>query len=671
KGSPMRRSLSIVAIAALALASMTSIVTPANADTDNIDLTFLATTDVHGHVFNWDYFANAPYSKQADVLGLTRVSSYVNEVRDDVGEESVFVMDSGDVIQGTPLTYYYGYGDGRAAVLSGADKHPLSQAFRHIGYDTLGIGNHEFNYGLDMLKAYERDLETDKGGPALLGANVIDVATGEPWLEPYKIIERTIDGETVKVGIIGLVTPGVRVWDKQFVDGKLEFRDLVETAKEWVPIVADMADVVVINAHSGKGDAPDANYDEQALYENAINNVAYQVPGIDYILFGHTHRDNPETIVTNIDGGKVLLSQPYFWARSVTRTTLNLVRDGEGWKVDWSEGKAPHAVAKYGYEITEEDQELKDLLQDKHQTAIDYVNTPVAESVAELKAQSSRYEDTPIIDFINHVQTETLTKALGKNLGDATLISIAAPFSRTAVFPKGQVSIRDIAGLYIYENTLMAVELTGAQLRDYMEYSAKYFKQVEEGAKFDPETGTNADDEPDYNYDIIAGLNYSIDISQPVGKRITGLTHPDGTAVKDSDTFVMALNNYRASGGGGYPHVAGAKVVYNEQREIRQLLINWASARGVIDPADFFVKNWQLITVPLPVGPTPTPTPSTQPSPKPSTGPKPGLPHTGSAAGTTTPLQVAALVLLLTASGAVVAGTTRRKGVSAGRHTNC
>ncbi len=647
----MRRPVAGIAVAALALVTMTGLASPAQADTDSIDLTLLGTTDVHGHIYNWDYFADAEYSKQADVLGLTRVSSYVNEVRDEVGDESVIVMDSGDVIQGTPLTYYYGYGDGRAAVLAGEDEHPMSQAFRHIGYDTLGIGNHEFNYGLDMLEAYERDLQTDKGGPALLGANVIDVKTGKPWLEPYKIIERTIDGETVKVGVIGLVTPGVRVWDRPIVEGKLEFQDLVETAKKWVPIVEAKADIVVINAHSGKGEVLDANYDEDALYENVINNVAYQVPGIDYILFGHSHQDDPETIITNVAGEKVLLTQPKFWARSVTRTTLQLVPDGEGWKVDWSDGNAPKAVAKYGYQIMDEDQELKDLLLDKHQTTIDYVNTPVAKSVTELKTETSRYEDTPIIDFINQVQMETVQEALGDDLGEATLISVAAPFSRTSVFPKGQVTIRDIAGLYIYENVLQAVELNGAQLRDYLERAGSYYNQVEEGATFDPETGTNANDEPDYRYDILTGLNYSIDISQPAGKRITGLTYLDGKPVKDRDAFVMALNNYRASGGAGYPHVADAKMVYNEQREIRQLLIEWASAKGVIDPDDFYVKNWELITAPLPAGPTPTPsvtpsvtpsaTPSAMPSatssampsasakPTPSKRPKPGLPHTG------------------------------------------
>ncbi|MGO1487522.1 MAG: bifunctional metallophosphatase/5'-nucleotidase [Arachnia sp.] len=674
----MRRSVAGITVAAVALATMTSLATPAQA-ADSIDLTLLGTTDIHGHIYNWDYFANAEYSEQDDVLGLTRVSTYVNEVRDEVGDDSVILMGSGDDIQGTPLTYYYGYGEGREAILAGDDVHPMAQAFRHIEYDTLGVGNHEFNYGLDMLKAYERDLQTDDGGPALLGANVVNADDGEPWLTPYEIIEREIDGETVKVGVIGLVTPGVRVWDKQYVEGRLEFRDLVETAKKWVPIVEQEADIVVINAHSGAGVVSDEDYDAEALYENVINNVAYQVPGIDYILFGHTHRDAPETIVTNVAGEKVLLTQPYYWARSVTRTTLQLVPDtddDEGWMVDWSEGNEPNAVATYGYQITQEDEVLKDLLADKHQSAIDYVNTEVADSVTELRAETSRYEDTPIIDFINQVQLETVGEALGDDLGDATLISSGAPFSRTAVFPKGQVSIRDIAGLYIYENTLQAVELNGAQIRDYLEYSAKFFKQVDQGAVFNPETDTNAEYDgrrpgptPDYNYDIIAGLDYHIDISQPLGERITGLTYPDGTPVGDDDSFVMALNNYRASGGGDYPHVADANVVYNEQREIRQLLIEWAAARETIDPADFFVKNWEVITAPLATEPSPSvtatpsvtasptppttatptatatpsvtasPTPSTtatvtsSASAKPTSGSRPGLPHTGAEGG--------------------------------------
>src|SRR5690606_1351655 len=207
RGTTTRR-LAPVAAGALLLAG---VATPAGAavDEEGVELTILATTDVHGHVFSWNYFTNAPYGG-ANTLGLTRAATVVEDVRAAKGEESVVVLDNGDAIQGTPLTYYYGMGDGADEVLSGALTHPMAQAFNHIGYDAQVVGNHEYNYGLDMLAAYEADLDAP-----LLGANVLDVATGEPYHQPYELIERTIDGEDVTIGVLGLVTPGVRYWDKQ------------------------------------------------------------------------------------------------------------------------------------------------------------------------------------------------------------------------------------------------------------------------------------------------------------------------------------------------------------------------------------------------------------------------------------------------------------------------
>ncbi|MDD9206335.1 5'-nucleotidase C-terminal domain-containing protein, partial [Georgenia sp. 10Sc9-8] len=596
-----RRLRRPVAVAGAVAVSAFGITAPAAAGTappDSLELTLMATTDVHGHVYNWDYFRNAPYEDD-DVLGLTRVAAVVDDVREREGAESVVVLDNGDAIQGTPLTYYYGMGDGAQAVLDDEMVHPMATAYNLIGYDAQVVGNHEYNYGLDMLAAYEEDLDLP-----LLGANVIDVETGEPYHEPYTLIEREIDGETVTVGVLGLVTPGVRVWDRQYVEGVLEFQDLVTAAEEWVPVVAEQADVVVVTAHTGQGNVEDEDYDREALHEDVINNIAVQVPGIDVLVAGHTHQDEPATYFTNVDGEEVLVTQPSYWAQSVTETTVNLVPDGDdGWQVDWSEDGRPDAIAHYGPDIAEEDQELVEALADEHQTTIDYVNTPVAESVTELPAARSRYEDTAIIDFINHVQAETVDAALeGTEHADTPVISQASPFSRTAVFPEGEVTIRDIAGLYIYENTLRGVEMTGAAMKDYLEYSARYFEQVDRGAEFDPDEHTNAvrpdrpEGVPDYNYDAISGLEYTIDISRPLGERILGLSHPDGTPVADDDVFVLAVNNYRQSGGGAFPHVAEAPVVYNELLEIRQLLIEWASDRGVIDPDDFYTENWWLTT---------------------------------------------------------------------------
>ena len=176
----LHRIVGIVALTGLGIVAAAPATAAPAAAGDTVELTLLATTDTHGHVFNWDYFANAEYTKDADILGLTRVGTVVDEVRAAKGPESVLVFDNGDAIQGTPLTYYYGMGDGAASVLDNTIEHPMAQAFNAIGYDAQVVGNHEFNYGLDMLSAYEGDLNAP-----LLGANVIDVATGAPYQKPY------------------------------------------------------------------------------------------------------------------------------------------------------------------------------------------------------------------------------------------------------------------------------------------------------------------------------------------------------------------------------------------------------------------------------------------------------------------------------------------------------
>lgn len=609
-------AVGVATLGAAALALPAAAVTPPPSVTATpVELTLMATTDLHGHVRDWNYFANAPFPA-TDSLGLARASTAINQVRAEKGEESVFVVDNGDAIQGTPLTYYYGYGAARADVLSGALAHPMATAFNAVGYDVQTVGNHEYNYDLDLLSAYERDLDMP-----ILGANVVDVDTGEPYHEPYEVFEREIDGQTVSIGVIGLVTPGVRVWDEQYVSGELEFQDMVAAAKEWVPVVAAEADVVVVLAHTGQGTVPDEGYDPAALHEDVAGNIARQVPGIDVLVAGHSHRDEPQTIVTNVAGERTLITQPNYWGRGVTETTLSLVPDDDGGlRVDWVDAP-PTATAHYGKDGYAEDPAVVAAIEEQHATTVDYVNTPVATSTQALPAATSRYEDTAIIDYINDVQQRTVEAALaGTEHAGTRVISQASPFSRTALFPEGEVTIRDIAGLYIYENTLRGVELTGAQVREYLEWSARYFVQTERGATVDPETGTGAAHDgdrpiPDYAYDVLSGVNYVIDVSEPVGSRIKELTYPDGAPVADADVMVMAVNNYRQSGGSGYPHVADAPVVYDGLLEIRQLLIDTAQETGRIDPADFFVANWSLTTAWEAPGATPAPTAEPEPAP--------------------------------------------------------
>jgi 2',3'-cyclic-nucleotide 2'-phosphodiesterase / 3'-nucleotidase len=556
---------------------------PGRATPHELELTLLATTDLHGRVQDWDYFRDAPYRESSgDATGLARVASVVESVRAEKGEDSVLVVDNGDFLQGTPLTYFYAR---QEPVTETGLPHPMAVAYDAIGYDAQVAGNHEYNYGLDLLEAY-----TDEVDHPVLGANVVDVATGRPYHDPYTLERVHVKGhKPVTVGILGLTTPGSAIWDRGNVEGRLEFRDMVETAQEWVPKVAARADVVVVLSHAGADGS--SSYGPEVPTENPSAEIAATVPGIDVMVIGHSHRDVPSQVVRNeVTGEDVLLTQPYRWGATVSQVDIGLRKVRGQWDVVGTEASAIRTR-----DFPEHPAVLA-ATEPYHRATVDYVNQVVATSTEELSAVTSRYEDTAILDYIQHVQTETVRAAMaGTEREDLPVLSIAAPFSRTAVFPAGDVTVRDIAGLYIYDNTLEAVELTGAQLRDYLEYSARYFQQVPATGAVDPEAVTGAGGTPDYNYDTVSGVEYDLDVSRPAGERVTRLVHTDGTAVADDDRFVVAVNNYRRSGGGNFPHVSTAPVVYDEQQEIRQLLIEWAQERGVIDPADFFVESWWLV----------------------------------------------------------------------------
>jgi 2',3'-cyclic-nucleotide 2'-phosphodiesterase/3'-nucleotidase len=233
-----------------------------------------------------------------------------------------------------------------------------------------------------------------------------------------------------------------------------------------------------------------------------------------------------------------------------------------------------------------------------------YVNQTIGTCTEEMSAVDSCWKDTAIIDFINYVQAATVKAGLSGTDATLPVVSFAAPFSRTADIPAGNVTIRDIAGLYIYDNTLYGKKLTGAQLKDYLEFAAAYYNQVPAGTAVNTATLTNSTSGGstrwDYTYDVASGVTYDIDIAQASGSRIANLQY-NGAAVDPAQEFVVAVNNYRASGGSGYPHISTAQIVYNGGQEIRQLLIDYLVASGSIDPTVFFTDNWQLTQAGMPV----------------------------------------------------------------------
>ncbi|MCV2393094.1 5'-nucleotidase C-terminal domain-containing protein [Actinotalea sp. M2MS4P-6] len=570
----------------------------------SFELTVMGTTDLHGNAVNWDYFKNAEYDDSAhNDVGLAKISTLVNQVRADKGDANTLLIDAGDTIQGTPLDYYYAKID----PITNGTEHPMAAAMNAIGYDAAALGNHEFNYGLDVLRTFEGQLDFP-----LLGANAVSDRTGRPAFQPY-VIERvrTSNGVPIKVGILGLTNPGIAIWDKANVDGVLSFPGLVEQAKVWVPKMRRAgADVVIVAAHSG-ADTSSSYGDALPFPENAATLVAEQVPGIDAILVGHAHQEIPERIVVNQQTGKeVVLSEPLKWGERLSVFDIDLTLHRGHWTVDDVSSQVLNA------NTVPEDPAIVSLLADDHQAVVDYVNSVIGTSTEELSAATARYEDAAALDFINYVQASSVKANLTGSDADLPVLSIAAPFNRAASIPAGDVSVRDIAGLYIYDNTLLGIRFTGAEVKAYLEKSAQYFQAVPGPGTYAADDVTNAvtatapSGTPDYNYDVMFGLDapltYDIDLSQPVGSRITDLAY-GGTPVADGDEFVVAINNYRQSGGGGFPGVTTAPIVDNRLVEIRQLLIDWVTAQGTIDPTLFSSTNpdWQLTYAGSPLTITP------------------------------------------------------------------
>ncbi|MEU4101886.1 5'-nucleotidase C-terminal domain-containing protein [Streptomyces tanashiensis] len=553
--------------------------------------TVMGTTDLHGNVFNWDYFTDKEFDDKAhNDVGLAKISTLVDQVRAAKGRRNTLLIDAGDTIQGTQLSYYYAKVDPITA--RRGPVHPMAQAMNAIGYDAAALGNHEFNYGIPVLRKFEEQCDFP-----LLGANALDAKTLRPAFAPYSMHRLcTPHGRDVKVAVLGLTNPGIAIWDKANVTGKMVFPGLEEQAAKWVPKLRSMgADVVVVSAHSGSSGT--SSYGDQLPYiENAAGLVAEQVPGIDAILVGHAHTEIPEYRVKNKETGKdVVLSEPLKWGQRLTLFDFDLV---------WEKGR--WVVEKVGAQVLNsntvaEDPEITGLLSDEHKKVVAYVNQVIGTSTAAMTTADAPWKDEPIIDLINVVQAETVKAALADGAyAGLPVLSQASCFSRTARIPAGEISIKDAAGLYPFENTLEARLLTGAQLKDYLEYSAKYYVQTPAGAPVDTAKLTNADATPDYNYDAVSGLTYEIDIAKPAGSRIVNLSF-EGRPLDPAAKFVLAVNNYRASGGGAFPHVAGAQQLWANSDEIRNTIIQWVKAKGTVDPGLFASVDWKLTRDGVPV----------------------------------------------------------------------
>src|SRR5437588_1851328 len=404
----------------------------------------------------------------------------------------------------------------------------------------MTVGNHEYNFGLQVLEKARSEAKFP-----WLSANTYDAGKSTTHYQPYIVQE----GQGVRIGVLGLTTTGIPNWENKPNYEGLEFHETVSEAKKWVPVLRDKerVDVVVIAMHMGieedlrTGQLNPSNVPN----ENAAIAIARQVPGVDVILMGHTHRDVPSLVVRSatstiafvasggqlISSGDVLLTQANRWASHVARADLYLEKDANNrWRVMAKSARTIPVTEK-----TEIDPEIAKLVEPYDKETQAWLGRAIGESSEELTARDCRFHDTAIIDLIQRVQLEA---------GKAD-VSMAACFNPSARIPKGQVTVRDIAGLYEYENTLVTLELTGQQLKDALEHSARYFKEFQPGKSVNDLVYNRI---PGYNFDVAEGVAYDIDITKPFGQRILNLKFKRQPLAMTQKLHVVP-NNYRANGG--------------------------------------------------------------------------------------------------------------------------
>lgn len=522
---------------------------------ERVQVTILATTDMHGNLMPVDYYTGRPADR-----GLARVATLVREARK--SSPAALLIDCGDTIQGTPLAYYFARKNSRPA-------NPMIMAMNALGYDAMVPGNHEYNFGLSVLEKARRESSFP-----WLSANTYQRHSNDRQVyDPYVLKE--VSG--VRVAVVGLTTPSIPNWEEPANYAGLEFRELVSEARKWVAHVREKehADIVVAAVHMGL--EVDLRTGAVGLWnmpgENAAVALAEEIPGIDVIFMGHTHRE-----VSGLFINGVLLAQPGRWADGLARVDLYLDPvEGGGWTVAAKSGRTIPVTP-----ATATDPEIAALAQPYEAEAQAWLDKPIGTCAVELSAADSRLRDTAILDLIQRVQLDA---------GGAD-VSFAASFNPSARLPKGAVTVRDIAGLYVYENSLVVVEVTGAQIRAGLEHAARYFLPYTEGA-----TARDLIDQrqPGYNFDLAEGVDYTIDLTREPGDRITGLSF-QGEPLAPDRKLKLALNNYRVNGGGGYAMFKGAPVVWRSGAEIRDLIIAWVEKHGSV-PAEP-TNNWRIIPAP-------------------------------------------------------------------------
>ncbi|MCU7375645.1 bifunctional 2',3'-cyclic-nucleotide 2'-phosphodiesterase/3'-nucleotidase [Paucibacter sp. O1-1] len=573
-----------------------------------LKLRILQTSDVHMNLLNYDYYQD----KSTDEYGLAKTISLIKAARAEARNSLLF--DNGDLLQGNPL------GDvvARVRPLAKDAVHPAYKVLNLLKVDAANIGNHEFNYGLPFLRQAIAGAQFP-----YVSANVVEAGSGKPAFTPYVILQRTLVDEAgqshaLKIGVIGFVPPQIMQWDRQHLEGRVQALDIIEAARRYLPEMrAAGAELVVAIAHSGF-----EKTEQPKFAENVAAQLA-RVPGVDTLLLGHAHAEFPSPAFAGYPGVDLVRGSifgvpsvmPGRWGDHLGVIDLKLDNSSGAWKVVDS-----HAEIRAIYQrsnrraLVEADPLVAQTIAVEHQQTLDYVRSQVATTEAPIHSYFAQVADDPSVQVVAQAQLAYVARAVrGTAYEKLPLLSAAAPFkaggrqgwSNYTDIPAGPVAIKHVADLYVYPNTIKAVKITGAELREWLEMSAGQFRQIDpkgpaEQALIEP--GFRS-----YNFDTIEGVSYEIDVSQPArydvegkrspaqGHRIVNLRY-QGQPVDAAAEFLVVTNNYRANGGGGFPGLSAERIVIDAPDENREALAQYLSTVKRFNPtAD---GNWRILPVP-------------------------------------------------------------------------
>ncbi|EHA3581035.1 bifunctional 2',3'-cyclic-nucleotide 2'-phosphodiesterase/3'-nucleotidase [Salmonella enterica] len=584
----------------------------ASVNAATVDLRIMETTDLHSNMMDFDYYKDTATEK----FGLVRTASLIHAARNEV-KNSVLV-DNGDLIQGSPLGDYMA-----AKGLKDGDVHPVYKALNTLDYAVGNLGNHEFNYGLDYLHNALAGAKFP-----YVNANIIDVKTQKPLFTPYLIKETSVidkDGnpQTLKIGYIGFVPPQIMIWDKANLSGKVTVNDITETARKYVPEMREKgADIVVVIAHSGLSADP-----YHSMAENSVYYLS-EVPGVDAIMFGHAHAVFPGKDFADIKGADIAKGtlngipavMPGMWGDHLGVVDLVLNNDSGKWQVTQAKAEArPIYDAAAKKSLAAEDSKLVGILKADHDATREFVSKPIGKSADNMYSYLALVQDDPTVQVVNNAQKAYVEHFIqgDPDLAKLPVLSAAAPFkvggrkNDPASFvevEKGQLTFRNAADLYLYPNTLVVVKASGKEVQEWLECSAGQFNQIDIHSN-KPQSLINWDGFRTYNFDVIDGVNYQIDVSQPArydgecqmvnpqAERIKNLTF-NGKPVDPNATFLVATNNYRAYGG-KFAGTGDSHIAFASPDENRAVLAAWIGAEskraGEIHPAAD--NNWRLAPI--------------------------------------------------------------------------